>query len=103
MFYVRKLDLESSKAIASAALAVFLVARGDEMAAATAEIVAASMRDEVERKGPGGAVPHSKRASQLNKRACTRASARHSTGQSKRTGMRTPKTTIVQALEQAHT
>ena len=47
--------MESSKAIASAALAVFLVARGDEMAAATADIVAASMRDEAERKGPGGA------------------------------------------------
>ena len=47
--------MESSKAIASAALAVFLVASGDEMAAAAADMVAASMQVEAEWIGPGGA------------------------------------------------
>ena len=44
VFRVLRRVLETSRAIASAALAVLLDATGDGMAAATADIVAASMR-----------------------------------------------------------
>ncbi len=53
VFKVLWLFLESSKAIASATLAGLLVVRRDEIAAAAADIVAASMWDAVERLGLG--------------------------------------------------